>query len=114
MLVNVSLDESIKAFGKRGATGPRNVKVALSKFGYTCTGKLERLKAKQQLPSICLAKITWYYPDGNRYHYGHWCLYYHGRFYDPDNGVFSPGEYADKLHEYNGKITSFLEIKKDE
>lgn len=97
-IAGVSLEESIQAFrGTKGGTRTKQVIDALNKLGVKCGDKLVRIKGNNK-PLCCIVKQHF---DDTKV--THWVVYYHGRYLDPDIGIYR--DYVKGMRE-----TSFLPI----
>lgn len=98
MIAGISLDESIRIFGKRSGTSTKDVIQALRAAGVDCDDGVCRLRRGETLPDFCMAVV--HVVGANR---THWTIWRDGLFYDPDLGIYD--EYPPV-----GRITSYLTI----
>lgn len=97
MLAGISVNEVIEYMKNDGGTGVLAISNALIHYGYRTTTKSRiRYREGKSLPDCCVLGVK--LPT-----YGHWSLYYKGKFYDPEFGVL------DKLPE-NAKLVCYWEI----
>ncbi|MDF2686701.1 MAG: hypothetical protein K0S55_1883 [Clostridia bacterium] len=97
MLAGVTVDEVIAVMQNDKGTSIPMMSDALEYYGLETATKT-RLKYKEgtELPKCCILSMQ--LPG-----YGHWSLYYKGKFYDPEFGV------SDKLPE-QAKLGSYWEV----
>jgi len=81
MIADITIEESIAVFGKRGRTTAKDVIKALSKLGIACGNSLIRIKEKKK-PSLCMVVLHF---EGEKD--THWTVYYRGLYYDPAAGI---------------------------
>lgn len=98
MLADITLDQSITIFKRRGATTPKEVVSALHALGIKCGDKL-LLARNHEMPPICMAKLHFAWDTAHT----HWTVYNNGTFYDPAIGIVK--EYPEGV-----RLTSFLPI----
>jgi RimJ/RimL family protein N-acetyltransferase len=80
MLADVSVDEAIDIIGHDRGTSVAEIDEALAYYGIKHAKSRKRFKADTVLPEICILGLQ--LPG-----YGHWSLYYKGKYYDPEFGV---------------------------
>ncbi len=98
MLANVTVDEVIGVMQNDKGTATSEIRDALKWYGLkTATKARQKYTEQTVLPQCCILSVKM--PD-----YGHWSLYYKGKFYDPEFGVL------DKLHE-QAKLRYYWEIE---
>lgn len=98
MLAGVTLEESVRVFGRKGGTNTKQVAEALGKLGIKSGDRLVRPKFLDELPSCCIAKI--HFTDAKN---THWTVYRDGLYYDPAYGIYEfPPEYM--------RVTSYLPV----
>lgn len=97
MLADVSVDEVISIMQTDKDTSTSYLRDALKWYGIKTTTKT-RIKYTEgaELPACCILSVT--LPE-----YGHWSLYYKGKFYDPEFGIL------DELPK-NARLVSYWEI----
>jgi len=97
MLASVSVDDVVIVAGNDRGMGVLEVQNALKYYGFKTVTKT-RMKYTEgvRLPECCVLSIK--LPA-----YGHWSLYYKGKFYDPEFGIIK------KLPE-NAMLVSYWEI----
>ena len=97
MLAGVSVDEVISVMQNDRGTSTQELRDALKWYGLkTATSARMKYTADTKLPDCCILSIM--LPG-----YGHWSLYYKGKYYDPEFGV------SDKLQE-KAKLRYYWEI----
>ena len=97
MLADVSVDEVISVMQNDKGTGTPMMKETLKYYGLkTATKARVKYTEETALPECCILSLK--LPG-----YGHWSLYYKGKFYDPEFGVLA--ELPD-----NAKLISYWEI----
>jgi len=92
MLANVSVDEVIDVIGHDKGTSVAEIGNALSWYGIKHNKRQPYTKDKI-LPDICILSLK--LPK-----YGHWSLYYKGKYYDPEFGVLKECPPNAKLNHY--------------
>jgi RimJ/RimL family protein N-acetyltransferase len=92
MLANVSVDEVIETIGHDKGTSVAEIDEALNWYGIK-HGKRQRCTEDAILPEICILSLK--LPG-----YGHWSLYYKGKYYDPEFGVLKKCPQNAKLNHY--------------
>lgn len=101
MLSNISIEEAIKKMGTDGPTEHADIINGLKVCGVKCGNEfIEITKENPKYPSVCVLLI--WFPE-----YGHWVVYYHGKFYDPEFGLL------DECVPH-GRIGSYFEVYLDE
>lgn len=98
-LLRITLDESVRAFGTRGATRTRQIVAVLRGRGIECPDRMERFRGR--LPARGILKVKFW-----KARMGHWVLWFDGRLYDPAVGTFE----GLKLP-LVARVTSFLPIR---
>lgn len=98
MLADVSIEEVIKVMDNDKGTPLSMMRDTLKYYGIKTTTKT-RMKYTEDdvLPDCCILSVK--LPG-----YGHWSLYYKGKFYDPEFGILT------KLPE-QAKLCSYWEIE---
>ena len=97
MLADVSVDEVIAVMQNDKGTSTAEIRDALKYYGLkTATKARLRYTEGTELPKCCILSVL--LPG-----YGHWSLYYQGKYYDPEFGV------SDKLLE-QAKLRYYWEI----
>ena len=96
MLAGVSIDEVIKSMRTDMGTSVAEIGGALYYYGIKHGKSRKRATNDTVLPEICILSMK--LPG-----YGHWSLYYKGKYYDPEFGV------SDKLPE-NAVLNHYWEI----
>lgn len=81
MIADITLEDSISAFGKRGCTTTKDIIKALRSLGITCGDSLIRIKKQQKSP-LCMVVLHF---EGAKY--THWTVYSGGIYYDPAAGI---------------------------
>lgn len=91
MVARISLAESCKAFsevlgvpgssGYQHATGAAYLAKVLRRYGVACSSRLA--PARGTLPARCIVRLTAWRPSG----WGHWTLWWDGKWYDPAYGT---------------------------
>lgn len=100
MIANITLEESIAIFGKRGETETRELVAVLRKLGISCGDKLIRMKKGIDPPPCCIMVLHF---EGVPMRHWHWVVYHKGWYYDPAEGVA-------KGYVPSVRITSYLPI----
>lgn len=100
MLADVSVDEVIEVMQNDKGTGKKEIERALNHYGIRQAKTMTKADNNSVFPKVCILKVL--LPK-----YGHWILYYDGKYYDPEFGL------TDKLYE-KARIQSYLEIFMDE
>lgn len=98
MLADVSVDEVIAVMENDKGTGIPMMRDALRYYGLkTTTNARVKYIEESTLPECCIFSVR--LPE-----YGHWSLYYKGKFYDPEFGIL------DELPK-NARLVSYWEIQ---
>jgi len=92
MLAKVSIDEVIDVIGHDKGTSVAEIDSALTWYGIK-HGKRQRCAEDAILPDICILSLK--LPG-----YGHWSLYYKGKYFDPEFGVLNVCPPNAKLNHY--------------
>ncbi len=100
MLADVTVEEVVSVMKNEKGTGKKDIEKALNYYGISQAKTMTKADNTSVLPKVCILKVL--LPK-----YGHWILYYDGKYYDPEFGV---------MEELNQKarIQSYLEIFLDE
>ncbi len=100
MLADVTVEEVVSVMKNETGTGKKDIEKALDYYGISQAKTMTKADNTSVLPKVCILKVL--LPK-----YGHWILYYDGKYYDPEFGV---------MEELNQKarIQSYLEIFVDE
>lgn len=100
MLADVTVEEVVSVMKNEKGTGKKDIEKALDYYGISQAKTMTKADNTSVLPKVCILKVL--LPK-----YGHWILYYDGKYYDPEFGV---------MEELNQKarIQSYLEIFVDE
>jgi hypothetical protein len=97
MLAGVSVNEVIEVMQNEKGTSTQELRDALNWYGLkTATKARLKYTGEAELPDCCILSIM--LPG-----YGHWSLYYKGKYYDPEFGVL------DKLPE-QAKLRYYWEV----
>ena len=97
MLAGVSVDEVVSVMQNDKGTSTPELRDALKYYGLkTATKARLKYTAETELPDCCILSIM--LPG-----YGHWSLYYQGKYYDPEFGLL------DKLPE-QAKLRYYWEV----
>ena len=114
MLAGVTLNESVRIFGKRSTTTTKDVVAALRKLGIQCGDRAVRLGKGVWKSGRCMVVV---HAKGDK-KYLHWVVYGDGRYYDPAAGI-APGlnephydPHTDEYREYEIERyeTSYLPV----
>lgn len=97
MIAGITLEQSIRIFGKRSGTTTKQVIRALRETGIECGDILIRARNHER-PAFCMAVVHF---RGERY--THWTIWKNGRYYDPAIGIID--EYPE-----DAWVTSYLPI----
>lgn len=100
MLAGVSVEEVISVMQNDKGTGKKDIEKALNHYGIRQAKTMTKADNSSVLPKVCILKVL--LPK-----YGHWILYYDGKYYDPEFGLM------DELYP-KARIQSYLEIFVDE
>jgi RimJ/RimL family protein N-acetyltransferase len=92
MLADISVDEVIDVIGHNKGTSVGEIDIALTWYGIK-HGKRQKCNEDAVLPEICILSLK--LPG-----YGHWSLYYKGKYYDPEFGVLKKCPQNAKLNHY--------------
>ncbi len=80
MLTGKATGEIVELLGNERETTLKEMFFVLKKFQFTFSSERKSVKAKEELPSLCMLSLEtpkcW-----------HWSLYFNGKFYDPEYGV---------------------------
>lgn len=93
MLAGVSVDEVIEVMRNRYGTSTTELRHALDYYGIKMVTKKRQPYEGKPLPKCCILSIS--LPG-----YGHWSLYYDGKYYDPEFGVLDELTPNEKLRFY--------------
>jgi len=80
MLACVTVDEVIGVIGTDGGTNKQHLKKALDYYGIHYAPKSAKYDPDIPLPNLCVIRMI--LPG-----YGHWGIYYKGKYYDPEFGI---------------------------
>lgn len=100
MLAGVSVEDVVSVMENDKGTGKKDIEKALGHYGIRQAKTMTKADNNSVLPKVCILKVL--LPK-----YGHWVLYYNGKYYDPEFGV------TEKLYQ-KARIQSYLEIFVDE
>ena len=100
MLAGVTVEEVVAVMKNDKGTGKKDIEKALNYYGIRQAKTMTKADNSSVLPKVCILKVL--LPK-----YGHWILYYDGKYYDPEFGVM------EELHQ-KARIQSYLEIFVDE
>ena len=100
MLAGVTVQEVVAVMNNDKGTGKKDIARALSHYGIKQAKTMTKADNTSPLPKVCILKVL--LPG-----YGHWILYYDGKYYDPEFGLM------DALYQ-KARIQSYLEIDMDE
>jgi hypothetical protein len=104
MVVGVSLNSCLTVFCHDWATSPKVLRWALKYYHYKPAKRLLRYKKQEQLPALCILKLT--YPFQKM---GHWVVYDTGDIYCSVHGIWSYENYEDIS---GGQLTHYLGFTK--
>lgn len=96
MLAGVAVEEVVSVMNNDKGTGKKDIEKALNYYGIRQARTMTKADNKSVLPKVCILKVI--LPR-----YGHWILYYDGKYYDPEFGLM------DELYG-KARIQSYLEI----
>ncbi len=96
MLAGVTVEEVVSVMKNDKGTGKKDIEKALNYYGISQAKTMTRADNTSILPKVCILKVL--LPK-----YGHWILYYDGKYYDPEFGLM------DELYQ-KARIQSYLEI----
>ncbi|MCH5287197.1 MAG: hypothetical protein J1E43_07225 [Christensenellaceae bacterium] len=100
MLAGVTVDEVVSVMQNDKGTGKKDIERALNHFGIRQAKTMTKADNASALPRACILKVL--LPR-----YGHWVLYYDGKYYDPEFGL------SEELYP-KARVQSYLEIFMDE
>ena len=100
MLAGVTVEEVVSVMKNDKGTGKKDIEKALNYYGISQAKTMTKADNTSVLPKVCILKVL--LPK-----YGHWILYYDGKYYDPEFGL------AETLYQ-KARIQSYLEIFVDE
>lgn len=100
MLADVTVEEVVSVMKNDKGTGKKDIEKALNYYGISQAKTMTKADNTSVLPRVCILKVL--LPQ-----YGHWILYYDGKYYDPEFGV------TEELYQ-KARIQSYLEIFVDE
>ena len=80
MLAGVPVDEVIEVIGTDGGTSKKDLKKALDYYNISYAPKSTGYDPNVSLPDLCVIRMK--LPD-----YGHWGIYFKGKYYDPEFGL---------------------------
>jgi hypothetical protein len=104
MIVGVSLNSCLTVFCHDWATSPKVLRWALKYYHYKPNKRLLRYKRQEQLPSLCILKLTYPFQGG-----GHWVVYDTGDIYCPLHGIVNYEDYEETA---DGTLTHYLGFTK--
>lgn len=96
MLAGVTVEEVVSVMDNDKGTGKKDIEKALNYYGIRQARTMTKADNKSVLPKACILKVL--LPG-----YGHWILYYDGKYYDPEFGLM------DELYG-RARIQSYLEL----
>ena len=100
MLAGVTVEEVVSVMQNDKGTGKKDIEKALNYYGIGQAKTMTKADNFSVLPKVCILKVL--LPK-----YGHWILYYDGKYYDPEFGLM------EELY-HKARIQSYLEIFVDE
>lgn len=100
MLAGVTVEEVVSVMKNDKGTGKKDIEKALNYYGISQARTMTKADNSSVLPKVCILKVL--LPQ-----YGHWILYYDGKYYDPEFGVM------EELYQ-KARIQSYLKIFVDE
>lgn len=100
MLAGVTVEEVVSVMKNDKGTGKKDIEKALNYYGIRQAKTMTKADNTSVLPKVCILKVL--LPK-----YGHWILYYDGKYYDPEFGLM------EELYQ-KARIQSYLEIFVDE
>lgn len=100
MLAGVTVEEVVSVMENDKGTGKKDIEKALNYYGISQARTMTKADNSSVLPKVCILKVL--LPQ-----YGHWILYYDGKYYDPEFGVM------EELY-HKARIQSYLKIFIDE
>lgn len=96
MLAGVPVDDVVRVMQNDKGTGKKDIARALAHYGIGQAKTMTKADNSTVLPRACILKVLM--PG-----YGHWILYYDGKYYDPEFGL------TDNLHP-KARIQFYLEV----
>ncbi len=96
MLAGVTVEEVVSVMNNDKGTGKKDIERALNYYGINQAKTMTKADNTTVLPKACILKVL--LPQ-----YGHWILYYDGKYYDPEFGL------TEELYP-KARIQSYLEI----
>ncbi len=100
MLAGVSVEDVVAVMENDKGTGKKDIEKALRHYGISQAKTMTKADNNTVLPKVCILKVL--LPK-----YGHWILYYDGKYYDPEFGL------TDTLYP-KARIQYYLKIFIDE
>ena len=100
MLAGVTVEEVVAVMNNDKGTGKKEIAKALEHYGIRQAKTMTKADNTSVLPKACILKVL--LPR-----YGHWVLYYDGKYYDPEFGLM------DTLAP-EARVQSYLEVFVDE
>lgn len=100
MLAGVTVEEVVSVMKNDKGTGKKDIEKALNYYGISQAKTMTKADNSSVLPKVCILKVL--LPK-----YGHWILYYDGKYYAPEFGLM------EELYQ-KARIQSYLEIFVDE
>ena len=100
MLAGVTVEEVVSVMENDKGIGKKDIEKALNYYGIGQAKTMTKADNFSVLPKACILKVL--LPK-----YGHWILYYDGKYYDPEFGLM------EELYP-KARIQSYLEIFIDE
>lgn len=100
MLAGVSVEDVVAVMENDKGTGKKDIEKALNHYGISQAKTMTKADNNTVLPKVCILKVL--LPK-----YGHWILYYDGKYYDPEFGL------TDTLYP-KARIQYYLKIFIDE
>lgn len=100
MLAGVTVEEVVAVMNNDKGTGKKEIAKALEHYGIRQAKTMTKADNTSVLPKACILKVL--LPR-----YGHWVLYYDGKYYDPEFGLMDT--LAPKA-----RVQSYLEVFVDE
>ena len=100
MLAGVPVEEVVAVMQNDKGTGKKDIERALNHYGIKQAKTMTKADNASVLPRGCILKVL--LPG-----YGHWVLYYDGKYYDPEFGL------TETLY-HKARIQFYLEIFPDE
>lgn len=96
MLAGVTVEEVVSVMKNDKGTGKKDIEKALNHYGIKQAKTMTKADNTSVLPRVCILKVL--LPK-----YGHWILYYDGKYYDSEFGEM------EELYK-KARIQSYLEI----